>query len=138
MSMALKMTEAFLDTKGFRYKADEENNVMRLGIGGLSMKGDVELVVFFDEDDTSIGIRSFDYCNFPEDKISKMYEVCSKMNQEYRWLKFYVNEQDHTVSLAIDAVIQLDSCGEEILELVMRLAGIADKAYPNFMKAIWQ
>ena len=60
------------------------------------------------------------------------------MNQEYRWVKFYVDEKENSVTIADDAIIQLDSCGEEIFELMYRLADIADDVYPEFMKAIWQ
>ena len=138
MNMALKMTAAYFEAKGLRYKIDEENNIMRVGVGGLDNKGDVSIFIFFDQDETSVAIRSFKYCTFSEDKLSKMYEICSNMNNQYRWIKFYVQEEERVITLATDAVIQMESCGEEILELVMRLADIADSAYPHFMKAIWQ
>ena len=67
-----------------------------------------------------------------------MYEVCSKLNNEFRWIKFYVDERDNTITLADDAIVQLDTCGEEIWEIMVRLSDIADDAYPTIMKAIWQ
>lgn len=138
MSMTLKMVAAYLDSKQFHYRVEEERDIIRLGIGGLDNKGNLDIVLSFDDNDRTLGVRSFNYVTFPPAKKPTMYEVCSKMNDEYRWVKFYVDESDNTVTLADDAVVQLDSCGEEVFELIMRMAGIADGAYPNFMKEIWK
>ena len=59
------------------------------------------------------------------------------MNSKYRWAKFYVDEEDNTITIEADAYIQLDSCGEEILNVVVKIVSIADLVYPEFMKAIW-
>ena len=59
------------------------------------------------------------------------------MNDKFRWVKFYVDESDNTVSLATDAVITSATCGEVIYELVLRMASIGDDAYPEFMRALW-
>ena len=66
-----------------------------------------------------------------------MYELCSKMNNRFNWVKFFVDESDSTITLSDDAVIQLDSCGEEIIKLIQFMTLVADEAYPEFMKAIW-
>ena len=138
MSMSLTMTKAFLDSKGFKYQADEERNIINTGFGGLKNKGTIKIMLFFDNDDRVVAIRSFEFCTFPEDKKAAMYKACSEMNYKYRWTKFYVDEDANQITIADDAVIQLDSCGEEIFELMYRLADIADEAYPYLMKAIWQ
>lgn len=138
MSMSLTMTKAFLDSKGFKYKANDEKNIIETGFGGLKNKGTIKIILFFDEDDRTIAIRSFEFCTFPEDRKAAMYQACSEMNYKYRWTKFYVDDKANQITIADDAVIQLDSCGEEIFELMYRLADIADEAYPYFMKAIWQ
>ena len=39
--------------------------------------------------------------------------------------------------LKIDAVVQLDTCAEEMFELMVRAAQIVDDAYPDIMKALW-
>jgi len=136
MSLTLKMTAAYFDSINYKYQVVDEN-VMRVGISGLSNKGRMDVFLIFDPNDRTVGLRSHDYCAFSESKKPAMYEICSKMNEEFRWVKFYVDERDCTVTLGDDAVVQVDSCGEELLELVSRMCNIADDAYPNFMKAIW-
>lgn len=136
MNMAMRMTAAYMESKGVRCSVNEEKNLIRLGFKANN-KGSIELMVIFDKDNGSVGLRSFDYCRFPEEKLAAMYEVCSKVNKEYRWIKFFVDERDNTVTLADDAIIQIDSCGEEIFELICRMVSIGDEAYPIFMKALW-
>lgn len=136
MSMALKMIGAYLEAKKIKFKVNEERNLIELGFNAEN-KDSVQLMIFVDSNDRGIAIRSFDYCKFPAAKASAMYELCSDMNKEYRWVKFYVDKNDNTVTLSDDAVIQLDSCGEEVWELIFRMVSIADEAYPKFMKLLW-
>lgn len=135
--MALKLTAAFLESKGFKFDVDEENDVIITGVGGLKNKGSIKVYVIFDDNGRTVGIRSHSFCEFPEEKKAKMYEICSKMNDDFRWVKFYVDEKDNTITLADDAIITPETCGEEIFELIIRMVGIGDDAYPEFMKGIW-
>lgn len=137
MNTALRMTAAYFDSKGFKYQIEEDRDVMRISFGKLDNKDGLKILVFFDEDNRTVAIRSFDYVSFPESKIGNMYALCSKMNKNFRWVKFYVDEEDNTITISDDAVVMLDSVGDELYELVMRMTSIADTAYPEFMKAVW-
>jgi hypothetical protein len=136
MNMALKMTAAYLESKGLKYTVIDEDSRLRISYR-VENKGSIEVVVIFDENERAVALRSFDFCKVPDAKKSAIYEVCSKMNMEYRWIKFFLDERDNTVTLSDDAVIQLESCGEEILDLINRMVSIGDDAYPSFMKALW-
>ncbi len=138
MNLACKVTAAHFDSQNLKYKiTGEREDAIETGFGGLDNKGDIRMTIFFDEDNSSCAIRVFNFVNFSEEHKPKMYEVSSKMNEQYRWVKFYVDEKDNTITAATDAVIQLDSCGEEVTELILRIANICDKAFPEFMKGIW-
>ena len=52
-------------------------------------------------------------------------------------MKFYVDPDDKKVSVEDDAIVSEGTAGEEIVELVLRMAAIADKAYPDLNRAIW-
>lgn len=135
MNNAMKMAAAFFTAQKIKFDADEQRNVIRTGFNAHN-KDHVEVLLIFDGD-TTMGLRSFNYVKFPEEKKAAMYQLCSEMNKQYRWVKFYVDEQDNTITLSDDAVIQVETAGEESFELMMRLIGIADQAYPTFMKALW-
>jgi hypothetical protein len=47
------------------------------------------------------------------------------MNDHYRWLRFYVDE-DRELTAALDAVIPADSVGEICVELLHRSVSIVD------------
>jgi hypothetical protein len=66
-----------------------------------------------------------------------MYKIVNECNDRYNYEKFVLREKHSQICVVDDAVIQLDSCGEECYELMMRMATVVEDAYPRFMKAIW-
>ena len=134
MNLSLKVAAAYLESKGLKFSISDDGNAIRIGTS-LKNKESIEVLLVFEG--SALAVRSFGYCKFTEAKKPAMYELCSKMNNLYRWVKFYVQEDDNTVTLADDAVIQPETCGEEVLELFLRMASIADEVYPEFMKRIW-
>jgi len=136
MNTAMQMVCTYLDSKGVRYSPNEEKSTIKTGFKAENKQG-IELLLIFDDNNESMAIRSFDYVSFPANKIDTMYKVCSQMNKQFRWVKFYVDENDNTVTLSEDAVIQLDTAGAEAWELIVRMVSIGDDAYPEFMKALW-
>ena len=46
-----------------------------------------------------------------------------------------MDEKDNTITVAEDAVTQLDSVGAETFELVLRMTRIIEDAYPELMRA---
>ena len=138
MNLAAKMTGAYLESRGLKFFYDESQpEVIRTGFGGLKNKQLLEILCIFGEDGSDVAIRSFNFCSIPQAKLGEAHAFCSRLNKLYRWVKFYIDEGDMTVTLADDAVIQLDTCGEEVFELILRMASIADDAYVHFMKMIW-
>ena len=137
MKAAVQMTGAFFESQGLKYSViDEERGVMRVGFAGIPGVGKVEIYLFFNTD-SDVAIRCFNFVQVPEDKTEKMYHICSSMNRKFRWVKFYVNDDDNALTAEDDAIIQLDSCGEEVHGLILRMVGIIKEAYPEFMKALW-
>ena len=136
-NMAARMTGAFFDSKGLSYEVlGNDGEVIRAGFAMDNREG-IRVLMFFDDDSTGVKIRAFDLVKFPPNKKEAMYKICNEMNSTYRWIKFFVDEKDNTIVAEDDAVIQLDSCGEEVFRCCLQLVSIADDAYPEFMKYIW-
>ena len=135
MAMSLDMVKAFFDSKNLKYREVNNGKTISVGFSGMPNAGSVEILVFFDEDDGAIALRSFNLLTVSDDLKPKMYKVCSELNMKFRWVKFFVDDNDNTVTVADDAVTQLDSVGEEAFELVIRMTRIIDDAYPVLMKA---
>ncbi len=105
---------------------------------GWSIEG-TSIDVFFviDDDDSHAHLRGLNFVKIPENKYEKMFKVVNALNDEYNWVKFIVDIEHETIAARDDAVIHLDSCGEECYELMMRMVGIVQEAYPEIMKALW-
>lgn len=136
MSLLMDMAKAYFDSVGFYYKEVRED-ILRIGIGGLENKGNMEIIVIFDDNERTVSLRSFDLCHVPENKRDQMYKICNDINENYRWVKLYIDEDDFTITAQDDAVLQAESAGEEIRELAGHMAQIVDDAYPALMKAVW-
>ena len=137
MISTVVMTQSFFESKGMHCQTIEgKDNLLLLNIKAENLE--MKVIMDFTEDGGYVTIKIYNLCKFPADKTNQMYKLCSELNKEYKWAKFYVDESDNTLTAQDDAIIQLDTCGAECYELSARLVLIVDEAYPKMMKAIWQ
>jgi glutathionylspermidine synthase len=132
--MAKKMVLTYFESKDV-HPQELDDNVIKVSWG---LKGtSIDIFFEFDESDTHVHIDGTNFIQVPEDKFNAMYKVVNECNDTYSYEKFVLIEKHSQICVRDDAVIQLDSCGEECYELMMRMAMVVDDAYPKFMKAIW-
>ena len=126
---------SYLDEQGIKYTETDQDNVFKVVYGGDNLDT-IPVYVFFDEDgDPYVQFKCWNIANF-NGKQEAAIAVCNSLNAEYRWVKFYI-DSDNDVVASIDAMISVDSCGEECLSLVRRVVHIVDDAYPQIAKARW-
>lgn len=135
-SMALKVTAAFFDSKGMKYEISDDGRAIITGFGLQNLEG-VKITIIFDDNDRTVALRAFSILKIPDSKVNNMFAVVNALNQKFRWIKFIIDEEDNTIDAADDAVIQLDSCGDEVMELCLRFASIVDDAYPEIMASMF-
>lgn len=99
--------------------------------------GAITIFLEFDDTDTHVYIRGGDFLSLPRDKYDLIYKVINECNRTYPHEKFVLDEENGEILVRDDAIIQLDSCGPECLELVMRMVFVVENVYPKFMKALW-
>ena len=135
MSAYASLFKAFLDRKGIRYK---EGNMGAISIiYNTDNAKSVEVFVAFDDDGKNrVTLISFTIGEFPQSQFAKALVTCNAMNRKYRWVKFYVND-DNCITVSSDAILDEDTCGDECFEYVYRMIRIVDEVYPEFMKARW-
>ncbi|MBO4689032.1 MAG: YbjN domain-containing protein [Clostridiales bacterium] len=137
-NMAAKVTAAFFDSEGIKYDLTGENQeVILTGFAMHNRPGTQRLIIHFDDDEEGVAIRAFEIAKFPEEKLDAMYKLVNTLNDRFRWIKFTVDEKDFTITAADDAVIQIDSCAQEVMQCSMQMLGIIDKAYADIMKGIF-
>ena len=135
--MTAKITKAFFDSKGFHVdQVGDEGEVLLAGFAMNNREG-IRVIIQFDDNEESAKILAPEVAKIPENAMDKMYKVINDINEHYRWIKFVIDEENNTVMAGDDAVIQLDSCGEEIFRCCFQLVHIVDQAYPEIMKAIF-
>lgn len=126
----------YLDQKGVKYQELDDRRVL-VRYGGENLKTIAVTVSFDKNESNTVQLYSFEIASFKEDKFAAGLLACNALNARFRWVKFYL-DSDRDVIAEMDAVVDYNSVGEECFELVIRMVGIIDEAYPEFMKAMWQ
>ena len=90
----------------------------------------------FDLDGESAQLITSPIANTPGEKTAKMLLVLNECNHKFRWVKFYLDNDNDVVANG-DVIFDEQNVGDACIELVMRTASIIDDAYPEIMKGIW-
>lgn len=133
--MAAKLVQSFFESKDTTPKMLEDD---LLRIGWNFEGSSIDIFFKFEDDDAHVHLEGINFLNkIPTDKYDAMFRVLNEVNDSYKLVKFALDTEEGTISARDDAVIQLDSCGEECFELMIRMVQIVEDAYPKFMKALW-
>lgn len=131
--MAIKMVAEFFESQDVKMEFIREDVIH----GGFGFQGGHMDIYLGFNDDEAVHVEGYKFINIPENKYDMMYKVINECNNEYRFVKFVLDTENGEINARMDAVIQLDSCGAECLELVIRMVRIVQDCYPKFMKALW-
>ena len=88
-------------------------------------------------ENNDVAVRIQDMINVPEDKLSKVIELCNALNTQYRYLKFYVGNGKVNVEYDFPASTPDDAIGDMAKEIYLRTRVIMNEVYSVFMKAIY-
>lgn len=134
MNMYADFFKEYMDENGIKY-TERDERIVKVVYNGDNLKS-IPVFVFFDEDgDGLVQLKCWEIANF-KGKESKALVVCNELNNKYRWVKFYLDD-DADILVSIDAIIDAATCGEECMSLVRRVVNITDEAYPEIAKALW-
>ena len=128
--------ERFMDSQGIKYSHQNATSVS-ISYETSNIKS-CRVQVNFDADgDNKVAFHSWSIGNVKDDeKFSKALVLCNELNKQYRWVKFYIDD-DRDIAVSADAIVDLSSVGSECAEMVSRMVNISDAAYPQFMKLLW-
>ena len=135
--MAVKLTKAFLEAQGVKVLPIGEEEGLLIAGFAMDNRDGIMIIMQFDDNDRTAKVLTQNLAKIPESAVDNMYKVVNAINKKYRWIKFYIDEKDNTITASDDVIIQLDSCGEEIFQCCLQLVHIADEAYPEIMKGIY-
>ncbi len=125
-----------LDAKGVKYTDIDsaDDNVVRVTYNGDDIKSVPVYIIFDDDGDPMAKFRCWEIANF-KDKLETAYRLCNELNNQYRWVKFYI-DKDGDIVCECDAKFNRDTCGEICLFCVHRIVGITDSAYKTIMREV--
>lgn len=89
------------------------------------------------DDDSDVAMRLYDFVQFDEALTEKVMMVTNEINTQYRYLKFYVDTRDNSVTVEWDFPVRCDNVGAVAVEMLFKLIKVTDDIYREFMKAIW-
>ena len=133
-NMAAKLVSQYFESKDTK-AAELREDVLRVGWGFKG--GSIEIFFAFDEEGTHVHLEGMNFIKVPQEKYDAIYKVLNECNYTYKHVKFVLDTSDGQISARDDAIIQLDTCGPECFELMIRMVQIVEDAYPMFMKAMW-
>ena len=121
-----------LDREKLIYTKDEEKKKVTLSYNGDNFKS-LKFVFLFDDDGESVAIRVWSIEEFTAAQLSDACEFCNRMNNDYRWLTFYI-DSDNELTARVDAILSQPSVADECLELLRRTVRIVDKVCGELYK----
>ena len=139
MSINAEKFKSYLDGKNIKYDYHEatEKTAEAIIVGTAGNNADeIRVIFFFDDDANSVNVKSFSVAKVPSNKLMDAYVKVNELNYEYRWVKFYIDD-DNEITVSGDAIVDPDSAGEELFEMLARYMKIIDDVYPALMKVIW-
>ncbi len=131
-------TKAFLEVMKrekhkYSYMGIDEDGDEQVNV---SFAGDnvdtIEVKIFFDEDLDAVSMRSWRVIKFSKSDMAKVMELVNKLNNDYKFVKFVVDEEDLSVDAEIDCPLRDDAnAGEIAYDALYYIVMIVDEAYPD-------
>jgi len=131
-----EMIQAFEeDDLIFRVQEDEESS--RLTANAIVDYTSFTVHFLSTDDKNDVSVRVPHFVRFKEKDVTEMLRVANEMNNRYRYAKFVVVPESESVTIEYDFPEKTEHIGPAAVEVFHRLMTIAEDAYPEFMKAIW-
>ena len=132
MELFLKILEE-KEIKTWRVEEGEKDYYVVLGMGMENTN--FHLAAIFSKDEHTVALRIYDFIHVTEDQMPMALLGCNTFNKNKKWVRFYV-DKDGDIVVANDMIVDELTAGEEVFELMMRMAFNADEAYKEINKVI--
>ncbi len=131
-----EIVQAFED-ESLIFRVQEDEDSARL-IANASVDYTAFTVYFMVSGETNdVAVRVQHFVRFKEKDVAEVLRVANTMNNRFRFAKFVVNPETESVTIEYDFPENTDCIGPAAVEVFRRVMSIAEEAFPEFMKAIW-
>lgn len=122
----------YLDMKNVRYTwqglDSDDDEKIEVTYTGDNMET-IRTVWYFDNNPVRVGVRVWNIINFSVKDYYYVLEAVNNVNADYRYIKFYVDTTDNTVTAKFDMPISATNAGELCYDILQRTINIVDDVY---------
>ena len=124
----------YMDQKGIKYIDHDEYHV-EVRYTGNNIDS-IPVHVFFAKDGSdNVQLVCWKIYKCPKEELGTACGVCNVLNKNFRWVKFYVDE-DYDFVGEMDALIDPVFVGNECVKLVRTMVNIIDDARPHITRLL--
>ena len=130
-------TQAFLaelDEKGITYTVVglDEDNDEKVKVNNTDDNGfSYTINYFFDDQQENCSLIVWNIINYDDVDLAKVLRVCNSLNKDYKYIRFYVDESDNTVTAQYDSIFRTNDIDEILWEATLYMVDILEEAYPT-------
>ncbi len=126
----------YMNSNNVKYDVEYYEDRTVFSLGYSISNGSIRIKVIVNDKGSTAALRCYTICKCPEDKVASMLKVCNKFNNQYKWVKFLIDD-DSDVCAENDALINPSTAGDDVTTLIYFMVDIIDKIYPEAMRVIW-
>lgn len=128
-----------LESNGFKYLPLIENDEDTVVPVGMNIKTtSIKIYAIFKNNNNVVDIKCHNLVKITEKQFPQALLCCNRLNNDYKWVKFYIDEEDeYELTVQVDALLDEESAGREVMRLMILLCNICDEAFPRLNRAIW-
>lgn len=108
----------------------DDNEIISIG-NNSDVVGNYTIKVFFDDSNENCSIRVWNLIDYKSAMSSSVYAAVNSINYAYKYVKFFADDSDNSVTASIDLIYRDSDIGEICLEALVDIVSIIDKAYPQ-------
>lgn len=133
MSMS-PSAQAFVDkltSKGIQCEHKDTadgGDLISVWFSGSEPNVNYEILIVIDKQESSVILRCYGIYPVPKNKKTLMLKTLNQLNMNYRWVKFYLDE-DSEVAAGADAIINPHTAADVTYEMTVRTLNIIDDSY---------
>lgn len=111
----------------YRGMNDSGYEIIRMNFG--TNKYSLTMNLFCDKTQTETSIRVWNIITYDPSKETEVMVLCNKLNSDYKYVKFYADTTDNTVTCDMDVLYRKNDVGPIVLEAITHVADIIEDCY---------
>lgn len=125
-----------LDSEGvhYTYEGIDSDDDEKVNVSYNITDTSIAMRIFFDDSRESCHIRVWNLIDYRPEDEGRVIEALDDLNKTYKWIKFYSDKNDNSVTASMDVILRRYDVGEICSEAMHRVVNICDDAYPTLKK----